>query len=199
MPHLFCLTSLKYPLVCLALLYEKCGLILLMLTFFANLFGQSTKTSTMALLKWLVKKDHIVYLEVKSSAAVFYDKDAFSKQTLITDSAKDIPNKSLADYLSPAELHTAKTTPPMLMQTDWRIKYAQLSTKFVTEKSAMKIIASHAVYIFSEPIFLNKQNTRVLIGEYFICGDACGRDDLLLCQFQNGHWQLIARAVINND
>jgi hypothetical protein len=171
------------------------GLVLLS----ASLSAQPNRSSTMSLLKWLIKRDHIVYLEPKSSAAVFYDKDAFSKQTLITDSAKDIPNKSLADYLSPTELQTAKATPPMLMQTYWRKNYAKLRVKFVTDKLVRKIMASHAVFIFSEPVFLNKQKTRVLIGEYFICGDACGRDDLLLCEFQNGYWQLVARAVINND
>lgn len=153
----------------------------------------------MSLLKWLIKKDHITLVDPKSNAAVFYDRHAFDKQTLITDSEKTVPDKCLADFLSPAELNTGKTIPQMLEQTDWRKNYAKLRVKFVTDKFMRNIKAGQTVFIFSEPVFLNTQKTKVLIGEYFFCGMACGRDDLLLCEFKNGRWQLIARAVINND
>ncbi|HTD98975.1 MAG TPA: hypothetical protein VK668_06790 [Mucilaginibacter sp.] len=162
--------------------------------------GQTNnRNKTMSLLQWLVKKDRIQYLNAKSNAAVFYDKNALTRQTLITDSEKTIPNTSIQDFLSPQEIRICKTAPIMLKQTDWRKKYSQLKTKLVTDKVSIKFKITHTVYTFSEPIFLNKENSRAIIGEYFTCGTTCGRDDLLLCEFKNGNWQLLARAVINND
>lgn len=166
----------------------------------ATLLGQTNdRNNTMSLLKWLIKKDNIQYLNAKSNAAVFYDRNALTKQMLITDSGKIITNASLKDFLSPGEIKVFGTAPPMLEQTDWRKKYAQLKTKFVTDKFSMTGKSGYTIYLFSEPVFLNKDHSRVLIGEYFICGIACGRDDLLLCELKNSHWQLIARAIIAND
>jgi hypothetical protein len=173
--------------------------ILTLILLSASLFGQSNNNNTMALLKWLIKRDHIQYLNVKSNAAAFHDKNAFTKQTLITDSGKDVPNMSLKDFLSADELQICKTAPHLLDQTDWRKKYARLKTTFVTDKFPSNPAANYTVYSFSEPIFLNKERSRVIVGEYFICGLACGRDDLLLCELKNGRWQLIARAVIADD
>jgi len=154
----------------------------------------------MSLLKWLVKKDHIEYLKAKSNAAIFYNKDLLDKQTLIDSSEKDIPNLCMKDFLSAQEINICKTVPPMLVQTDWRKHYLELKIKFVTDKSELlNSNPPHTVYGFSEPVFLNEANTRVVIGEYFVCGPVCGRDDFLLCEFKNGSWQIIARAVIAND
>ncbi|MBS1524311.1 MAG: hypothetical protein JST19_01605 [Bacteroidetes bacterium] len=164
----------------------------------AALLGQ-TNDKTISLLEWLTKRDHIDYVKAKSNAAVFYDKNALIKQTLITDSDKTIPNISIKDLLSQAEIRIYNTAPIMLMQTDWRKKFARLKVKFVTDKASVKFINSHTVYTFSEPVFLNKESTRVIIGESFICGPGCGRDDLLLCELKNGSWQMLARAVIAND
>lgn len=178
----------------------KMLLVLLFIFLSALVYGQtSDRNKTMSLLQWIIKKDQIQYLNAKSNAAVFYNKNALTEQTLITDSGKTDPNTSIQDFLSPKEIQIYKTVPSMLEQTDWRKKYSQLKTKFVTEKAPIKFITSHTVYGFSEPIFLNKEKSKVIIGEYFICGPACGRDDLLLCEFKNGSWQLLARAVINND
>lgn len=155
----------------------------------------------MSLLKWLVEREHIEYLKVKSFAAVFYDKDLLTKKTLIDSSEKDIPNLCLKDFMSPSEIEICKTVPPRHMQTDWSKKYQELKVKFVTDKSELKTFTSnipYTIYGFSEPVFLNETGTRVLIGEYFVCGPACGRNDLLLCELKNGSWQVIARAVIAN-
>lgn len=173
----------------------------MLLTFLstAHLGQTNGRAKTMSLLQWLVKKDNIQYLNAKSNAAVFYDRNALTKQTLITDSGKITPNASLQDFLSPKEVQIFKTSPIMLEQTDWRKKYSQLKTKIVTDKVSIKFKSTHTVYTFSEPIFLNRKNNRAIIGEYFTCGLACGRDDLLLCEFKNGRWHLLARSVINND
>jgi hypothetical protein len=160
---------------------------------------QTKDKNTQSLLSWIIKKEHIRYLNAKSNAAIFYDKNAFTLQTLIADSGKTVPNKSLKDFLPTTELDIGKRVPPMLEQTDWRIKYAHLKAKFVTDKFITNMKAGQTVYAFSEPIFLNEQKTKALIGEYFTCGVACGRDDLLPCEFKNGHWQLIVRAVVAND
>lgn len=168
----------------------------------SSLFGQTKHISTMSLLTWLVKKDHIEYLNTKSNSAVFYNKNILTTQTIINDSDKFIPNVCLKDYLSTYEVKILKSVPHLLMQTDWSIKYLKLKTKFVTDKFTAGKLAqktAYTVYGFSEPIFLNKTNKRVMIGEYFTCGAACGRNDLLLCEFKNRSWQIIARAVISND
>jgi hypothetical protein len=175
-------------------------LFILVFTFLsANLLAQSNHNSTLSLLRWLIQRNHIQYLNAKSNAAVFYDKNALTEQTLMDDSGKSVPNMSLKDFLSAEEIQICQTAPPMLEQTDWRKKYSQLKTKFVTGESPWKPKETKTIYTFSEPIYLNEKNSRVVIGEYFICGPACGRDDLLLCEFKNGKWQLIARAVIAND
>lgn len=165
----------------------------------ATLWAQKSEGNrALSLLRWLVKNDHIEYLNAKSNAAAFYHKDALTEQALITDSGKAIPNTCLKDFLSPKEIHIYKTAPVMLEQTDWRKHYSKLKAKFVTDKASIKFMYSHTVYGFSEPVFLNKENTRVIIGEYFICGPACGRDDLLLCEFKDGSWRVLARAVVAN-
>ncbi|HTK21933.1 MAG TPA: hypothetical protein VL442_20590 [Mucilaginibacter sp.] len=154
------------------------------------------------MLKWLVKKDHIEYLKAKSNAAVFYNKDLLTKQTIIDNSDKTVPKVCMKDFLSADEIKTCETAPPKLMQTDWRKHYSKLKTQFVTDEFETNKLRSNEPYTifgFSEPIFLNKTNTRVIIGEYFFCGPACGRDDLLLCEFKNGSWQILARAIISND
>jgi len=164
----------------------------------ANLWAQTNTKNTLSLLRWLIQRDHIQYLNAKSNAAVFYDKNALTQQTLIDDSGKNVPNISIKDFLSVKEIQIFRTVPPML-ETDWRKKYSQLQTKFVTDESPWKQKETKTIYLFSEPIYLNKKNSRALIGECFICGPACGRDDMLLCEFKNGKWRLIARAVIAND
>ena len=169
--------------------------------FSTTLFGQTTDP-TISLLKWLIKKEHIEYLKVKSDAAVFYNKDLLTKQTLVDSSEKDIPNICIKDFLSAEEVQICKTTSVIQMQSDWRKHYSKLKVQFVTDKSEFKILNSdvpYTIYGLSDPIFLNRTGTRVLIGEYLVCGFACGRDDLLLCEFKNGAWQIIARAVIAND
>ena len=156
----------------------------------------------MSLLKWLIKKDSIEYLNTKSNASIFYNKDVLKKQTIIDNSAKTVPNVCMKDFISAQEAQICETVPPMLMQTDWSEKYPKLKTKFVTDKSTISKLTSknaYAIYGFSEPVFLNETNTRVIIGEYFVCGPACGRNDLLLCEFKNESWQVIARAIISND
>jgi len=135
----------------------------------------------------------------KKYAAVFYDKNALTKQALITDSGKTTPNTSISDFLTQGEIQIYKTAPPLLEQTDWRKKYADLKARFVTDKFTMNAKAAYTIFAFSEPLFLNKEHSKVLIGEYFTCGMACGRDDLLLCELKNGKWRLITRAVIAND
>jgi len=175
--------------------------VILVFTFLsATVWGQANeRRRTLSLLQWLIKKDQIEYLNTKSNAAVFYHKDALTGKTLITDSGKNIPDTCMKDFLSPKEVHIYSTVPKMLEQTDWRKHYSQLKAKLVTEKESIKIMNSSPVYGFSEPVFLNKTGTRVIIGEYFVCGVVCGRDDLLLCEFKNGRWRLVARAVVAND
>ncbi len=167
--------------------------------FSANLQRQTDVTRTISLLNWLIKRDRIAYLNAKSNAAVFYDQNALTNQTLITDSGKIIPNISLSNFLSAEEVQICKTVPQKLKQTDWRIKYSKLKVKFVTDEFEKEHQSNHTIYTFSEPIYLNKACSRAVIGEYFTCGVACGRDDLLLCELKNGNWTLIARSVVNND
>jgi len=154
-----------------------------------ELFEQTRNDPTMSLLKWLVKKDHIEYLKAKSNAAVFYNKDLLTKQTIIDNSGKAVPKVCMKDFLSTDEVKTCEIAPPMLMQTDWRKHYSKLKTHFITnefETNKLNLNEPYTIFGFSDPVFLNKANTRVVIGEYFFCGPACGRDDLLLCEFKNG-------------
>lgn len=104
--------------------------------------------------------------------------------------------------LSTDEVELFKTVPRMLMQTDWTKKYKELKVKFVTDYYAERKEVQNTpfmLYTFSEPLFLNKNYSRVLIGESFICGIACGRVDLLLCEFKNGNWRLLGRAIVENE
>lgn len=156
-------------------------------------------TRTMSLLQWLIKRDRIEYLNAKSNAAPFYDPSRLTHLTVLDDSGKTIPDKHMNDFLSAKEIEICKTAAQMLEQSDWRIKYANLKVKFVTEKFLERRKGDITAYSFSEPIFLNKELTRVLIGESFFCGIECGRDDLLLCEFKNSSWRLIARTVLAND
>jgi len=177
-------------------------LLFLFLTMAINSWGQNRVENTNSLLTWLIQKDHITHLERKSNAGVFYDTTYLKKQSLVDESLKNIPNLCIKDMLSPGEVEIFKTVPRMLMQTDWKKKYPKLKVKFVTDDYVeYKEIQndSFIVYTFSEPLFLNKDNSRVLIGESFICGMVCGRIDLLLCEFKNGNWQLLGRAVVENE
>jgi hypothetical protein len=164
--------------------------------------GQNELAKTNSLLTWLIQKDHITHLKRKSNAGVFYDTTYLKKQSLVDESLKSIPNLCIKDMLSIGEVEIFKTVPRMLMQTDWKKKYPKLKVKFVTDDYVeYKEIQndSFIVYTFSEPLFLNKDNSRVLIGESFICGMVCGRIDLLLCESKNGNWQLLGRAVVENE
>jgi len=164
--------------------------------------GQNEFTKTNSLLTWLIQKDNITRLNKKSNASVFYDTSYLKKQTLVDESFNKIPNLCIKDMLSANEVELFKTVPRMLMQTDWKAKYPKLKVKFVTEDYVEHKEVQNApviVYTFSEPLFLNKDDSRVLIGESFICGMVCGRIDLLLCEFKNGNWQLLGRAVVENE
>ena len=174
-------------------------LLILILIFSSNIsWGQTNnRRATLSLLQWLIKRDHIQYLNAKSNVSIFYDTTALTKRTLMADSNKSAPHTSISDFLSPHEIYICKTAPPMLMQTDWRIKYLKLKTIFVTDK--FYVAGKYTIYTFSEPIFLNEAQTRVIIGEDFFCGPACGRDDMLLCELKNGKWHLLARAIIDSD
>lgn len=104
--------------------------------------------------------------------------------------------------LSADEIKLFKNVPRMLMQSDWKKRHPKLKVKFVTDDYVKyKEVQNDAftVYTFSEPLFLDKDNSRVLIGESFICGMVCGRIDLLLCEFKNGDWRLLARAIVENE
>jgi len=169
-------------------------LIFLLLTNTA--FGQSQFDRTRSLLEWLVAKHHVKYLFAKSNAAVFYDKNGLTKQTLVDENDKEIPGKCMKDNLSAAEIELYKTVPSMLMQTDWRKHFQNLKVKFI---SNVPQNSTKSICYFTEPIFLNDNKTRALIGWSFTCGIGCGRDDLLLCELRDGHWSLIAEAVIYND
>ena len=158
-----------------------------------------THDRTLLLLQWLIKRDRIEYLNKKSNAAPFYDQSRLSHLTVLGDSGKTIPNKHMSDFVSHEEMEICKTVPPMLEQSDWGLKYSLLKVKFVTDKVLQRKKGGFTAFSFSEPIFLNKECTRVIIGESFFCGIECGRDDLLLCKYKNGRWNLIARAVVASD
>jgi hypothetical protein len=174
----------------------KTLLLFLFLTIAATCWGQSRAEKTTSLLTWLIKKDHITYLNAESNAGTFYDTTALTRHTLVDGSFKNIPGRCIKDLLSADEAETFKTVPKMLMQTDWRKKNSQLKVKFIKNWSPY---STKTIYSFSEALYLNKNETRVLIGENFWCGMACGRMDLLLCEFKNGSWQLLGRAIIENE
>lgn len=178
----------------------KNALVLLMLmvavTASAQPPGRAQETS---LLKWLIEKDRITYLHTKTNDAVFYKKQYNLPTGVIHKSKYGGLPKSITNHLNEVELETYKDA-PMMMQTDWR--YCKLKVDFTNNysKRARELIAKHQkVFTFSNPIFLNKMGTRIIIGEYVTCGVNCERTDMLLCEFKDGKWQLIARAIITSD
>jgi hypothetical protein len=174
-------------------------LLILSLTFVSQALRGQTNNNTISLLKWLIKRDHIQYLNPKSNASVFYDKNALTGRTLITDAGKSVPNTSISDFLSAEERQISKTAPPMLEQIDWRMRYSKLKVKFVPDKLHGIAKETYTIYTFSVPVFLNEEHPTVIIGECFICGPACVRDHMILFELKGGNWQLVARAIITND
>ncbi|MDB4922654.1 hypothetical protein [Mucilaginibacter sp.] len=174
----------------------KTSLLFVCLIIHVTARGQNRVEKTTSLLTWLIKKDHITYLNAKSNAGTFYDTTALTKHAMVDESFKEIPGGCIKDMLSADEVETFKKAPKMLMQTDWRKKYSQLKVKFMKNWSPY---STKTIYSFSEALYLNKNETRVLIGENFWCGMTCGRMDLLLCEFINGSWQLLGRVIIENE
>ncbi|MEO7211376.1 hypothetical protein [Mucilaginibacter sp.] len=153
-----------------------------------------------SLLIWLIKTHHIKYLAPKTNDGVFYTINYLTIKSMLKPDDQINTSKSLSNYLTAEEIATCKDAHPAMM-TDWRIWYKQLPVVFTRgTKHILKLFdQQETVYTFSNPFYLNKEGTRVLIGEYFSCGIACGRGDILLCEFKDGKWQLIASAIVTND
>jgi hypothetical protein len=162
----------------------------------AQPLGRAQETS---LLNWLIEKDHVIYLHTKTNDEVFYKKQYNLPTGIVNASKYGGLQKTISDRLTEVELKAYKDA-QMIMQTDWR--YLKLKVDFTNNYSerTRKLIAKHQkVFTFSNPIFLNKAGTRTIIGEYVTCGVDCERAAMLLCEFKDGKWQLIARAIITND
>lgn len=176
-------------------------LILLFLIKSFNSYSQpSNRLVTTSLLNWLVKSDHIRYLKPASDDAVFYGKDYLTMKSVLKSDNSIDTNQSLSNYLKGEEIAVCKAALPYV-QTKSQNWYKQLPVIFTDNVKIEKKLFDQQklIYRFSNPLYLNKKATRVLVGEYFICGIACGRGDMLLCEFKEGKWQLIARSVITSD
>jgi hypothetical protein len=176
-------------------------LVLMMLMVGVNASAQPPgRAETASLLNWLIKTHHIHYLQPKTNDGVFYGNRYLTMKSVLKPDNQIDTSRSLSNYLSNEEIAACKTAQPAML-TNWRIWYKQLPVVFTAGiKSELRLLDKQkTIYTFSNPFWLNKEATRVLIGEYFSCGIACGRGDMLLCEFKDGKWQLIARAIITND
>jgi hypothetical protein len=181
----------------------KKALLTLSLLFALNVYGQTTPLikSTDKLLSWLIKQDSIKLLNAKSDMSAFYNKDILNSQSILDEADKIDSNKYLKDFMNESEISMFNTAEMISKQTDWRIKYNFKVKYYTNEKDPKKNLTNYnqTIFSFSNPLFLNKQYTRAIIGEGFTCGIACGRNDLLLCEFKNGKWNIIARVNVSND
>jgi hypothetical protein len=167
----------------------------IILLFLLSLFSSVTyaqesnyKTQTRDLVNWLIKQDKIKLLNEDIDNST--QPNSLSIPIIYPDSLK-----TLKQFLTKAEIQKYKQTKQRKTKSKW-FKY-NLDVDYYNEK--LKDTSNKIIYGLSIPIFLNKACTRVLTGEYFICGIACGRGDLLLCELKDGKWTLIARGNVWNS
>jgi hypothetical protein len=181
---------------------KKASLILsLLLPFNAYCQTNLIIKNTDKLINWLIKKENIKLLNAKSDMSSFYNKDILNSQSILDEADKVNSNKYLKDFMNESEISMFNTAEMISIQTDWRIKYNFKVKYHTNEKDPKKNLTNYnqTIFSFSNPLFLNKQYTRAIIGKGFTCGIACGRSDLLLCELKNGKWNIIARANVSND
>jgi hypothetical protein len=154
------------------------------------------------LLNWIIKKDHLNPLNTKTNISSFYamGADPLATTTMIDYRGNIISHKCLKNFMTEDEANLFHSQIKQIKQVRWRKTGYKLKTTFFVDEQYPQdpnnIITHHYL---SLPIFLNKEQTRAIVGEAFSAGMAFGRGDLLLCELQNGQWQEITRAVTENE
>jgi hypothetical protein len=154
------------------------------------------------LLNWIIKKDHLNPLNTKTNISTFHAMGTDPLTiTLITDYIENtLSHKCLKDFMTEDETNLFHSQIKQIKQVRWRKTGYKLKTAFFTEEQYPQdpdnIITYHYL---SVPIFLNKEQTRAIVGESFSAGVAFGRGDLLLCELKNGQWHEIARVATENE
>ncbi|HEY2582058.1 MAG TPA: hypothetical protein VGI43_09630 [Mucilaginibacter sp.] len=81
-----------------------------------------------------------------------------------------------------AEAETFHSKTNSLKPVEWQSLHFVLPVKYYKNENFNEHDKTYRG--LSRPIFLNKEETRVIIGEYFTADVAFGRGDLLLCEFK---------------
>jgi hypothetical protein len=154
------------------------------------------------LLNWIIKKDHLNPLNTKTNISTFYamGTDPLTITPIIDYIGNTLSHKCLKDFMTEDESNLFNSQIKQPKQLRWRKTGYKLKTTFFTEEQYPQdpdnIITYHYL---SVPIFLNKEQTRAIVGESFSAGVAFGRGDLLLCELKNGQWQEIARVATESE
>jgi len=154
------------------------------------------------LLNWVIKKDHLNPLNTKTNISAFYatGTDPLTVTGIIDYTGNTISRKCLKDFMTEGEVNLFHSQIKQIKQVKWKKTGYKLKTIFFVQQQYQQDPVNIITYHFlSMPIFLNREQTRVIVGESFSAGVAFGRGDLLLCELKNGQWQEIARVATENE
>jgi len=185
---------------------KSCFFVFMLMT--SNLFGQTVQqtSNTNDFLNWLIQTDHIELLNTRSdisSFATIGDADALFLHSILVDSTNTSSKKRLKDFMTTDEIDIYHQGFKELREVKWRDTHYKLPVKYYTRTSyklnGKMIFIKKTFYGLSLPLFLNKEQTRVLIGEYFTADIAFGEWYLILCENVNGKWHVVARVVTHSS
>ena len=145
-------------------------------------------------MNWLIEKENIKFLNPVTDISTI-GVNHLSLELISQDTIKR-SLKTFESFLTTSEVKSYNSKKSRIKKSDWRKIGLFVNVKYIEDKSFKENMVR---YSLTEPIFLNKQNTRVIIGEYFTCGLVCGRGDLLLCEYKNNAWQIVARGNVYNE
>jgi len=154
------------------------------------------------LLTWLIKRDHLALLNEKADLSTLLGtgRDILNIHALYNDTTNTVSEKKcLKNFMTDEEVEMFHLRLSKMKQIKWENSGYTLPVKYYKNMSFSnnpKGTGTRETFFgLSLPIFLNKEQTRVLIGECFTADIAFGRGDVLLCEFKNGKWEIIARVV----
>lgn len=176
------------------------SLLLILLFFSVDCKAQRENDPYSLFLKWFIKEENITVLnsEVDSSLLQL---SATKLNTLPLISIDKVTgnisesNKRVTDFLSDKELEYVRNSIRHALKY-WKYCLFKLPVIYaqVSANSHLKEFSG-----LSWPVFLNNKRTKIAITTYFVCGAACGRGDLVVCEYKDHRWQIVARFNIWNS
>ena len=174
----------------------------IIVSFISINYANAQKIKAGDLLNWMIAKDHLDTLGIKTNIEPFFGTkdDVLLTEIIRNNLPSETSKRNMKDFMTPEEIKLFHKQLPYIKQHLWpKTPYKLKTFFFVSDAKSGKFQKVTTCHYLSLPIFLNKAKTRVILAESFTAGVAFGRGDLVLCEFKQSGWQEIVRAATVNE